>query len=111
MIEVTTDILQQMVDAIVNNVHPQQIILFGSRVRGNVTQDSDLDLLVVEQEPFENGRSRRKEMSRIRKALSSFRAPKDILVYSADEVGKWRNSLNHIIAKAYRDGEILYEKD
>ena len=42
--EKTIDVL---VRRIVEEVHPIRIILFGSAARGNVEQDSDIDLLVV----------------------------------------------------------------
>ena len=110
MTPVTETLLQEMTDVIVEAVNPQRIILFGSHARGQAGPDSDLDLLVVEDHPFGPDRSRRQEMARIRKALSSFRIPKDILVYSADEVEKWRNSLNHVVSHSLREGKLLYER-
>jgi predicted nucleotidyltransferase len=98
MIKVTDQILAEMVQAIVNTAHPDRIILFGSAAWGASGPDSDMDFLVVEKEPFGPGRSRRREIHRIRSALSRFRVPKDIVVYSTDEVEKWRHSINHIIA-------------
>ena len=41
------DRLRRMVDVIVNEVDPSQIVLFGSQVRGDATDASDVDLLVV----------------------------------------------------------------
>ena len=110
MIPVTAQVLDEMVKAIIEAVDPEAVILFGSRAGGAPRDDSDVDLLVVEREPFGPERSRLREMRRIRKALSSFRVAKDILVYSKDEVEKWRNSLNHIIARSLREGKVLYER-
>ena len=86
MIVVTEEILDEMVDTLVQEIAPEQIYLFGSRARGNARPDSDIDLLIVESEPFGTNRSRRQELARIRRALSLFRVPKDILVYSRDEI-------------------------
>ena len=110
MIEVTDQVLEEMVQAIVREVDPEQIILFGSRARGQGGPDSDLDLMIVEREEFGKGRDRRKELARIRKALSEFRIAKDILVYSIQEVEHWRDSINHIIASTLREGKVLYER-
>jgi len=110
MIAVTDEVLQQMVRAIVREVDPEQIWLFGSRARGEGGPDSDVDLLVVEREPFGPARSRFGEVGRVRRALSAFRVPKDILVFSADEVQHWRDSLNHIIAECIRQGRLLYDR-
>ena len=110
MIEVTDKVLIDMVQAIVTEVDPERIYLFGSRARGDARADSDIDLLVVESEPFSPDHSRWEEIKRIRKALSGFRIPKDILVYTTDEVTKWQCSINHIIARCLREGKLLYER-
>lgn len=110
MIQVTDEILDRMVRAIVEEVDPEQVILFGSRARGDAGEESDVDLVVVETEPFGKTRSRRLEAVRLWKALSDFVVPKDILVYSRDEVEHWRNSPNHVLACALREGAVLYER-
>ena len=53
--------LRQMVKAIVEEVDPEQVILFGSHARGEATPDSDVDFVVVETLPFGDSRDRRKE--------------------------------------------------
>ena len=110
MIKITEDILKKMADTIVQQVHPAQILVFGSHASNSANSDSDVDLLIVESQPFGNGRSRRSEIKRVRNALSAFKIPKVILVYSVDEVEKWRNSINHVVAKAYKYGKVLYEQ-
>ena len=110
MIAVTEEILDEMVDTLVQEIAPEQIYLFGSRARGNARPDSDIDLLIVESEPFGTNRSRRQELVRIRRALSLFRVPKDILVYSRDEMAKWQHAVNHIISRCLREGKLLYER-
>jgi len=110
MIQVTDEILEQMVAAIVREVDPEQIYLFGSRAREHAREDSDVDLLIVEREPFGPQRRRLAELTRLRRALSSFRTPKDILVYSRDEFVHWRYSLNDIVGLCTQEGRLLYER-
>lgn len=110
MIEVTNEILKEMTDVIVEAVDPEQIILFGSQAKGDAKRNSDIDLLIVESKPFDRKRSRRKEMARLWRILARFRIPKDILVYSRDEVDYWRDSLNNVVARALREGRVLYER-
>jgi predicted nucleotidyltransferase len=50
--------VQEIVQRIVSAAHPEQIILFGSRARDEARDDSDVDLLVIESEPFSAQRSR-----------------------------------------------------
>ena len=106
---VTDALLDRMVQAIVDEVDPEQVILFGSRGRGEERENSDVDLIVVEAEPFGPGRSRHKELVRLYHALAGFHVPADILVYSHDDVAYWRDSLNHVLARALREGRVLYE--
>jgi predicted nucleotidyltransferase len=107
---VDADVLRDMVEVVVQEADPEQIYLFGSHARGQAGDDSDLDLLIVEQEAFGPERSRRHEMARIWRALARFRMPKDILVYTPDEVDYWRDAKNHVIARALREGRLLYER-
>ena len=110
MVPVTDALLDQMVQAIVAEVDPEQVILFGSRARGDAREDSDVDLVVVEAEPFGPERSRRQELVRLYHALVEFPVSTDILVYSHDDVDYWRDSLNHVLARALREGKVLYER-
>ena len=103
-------LLQRMTASIVEVADPEQVILFGSRARGDAETDSDVDLVVVEAEPFGPGRDRGAEEIRLWRALAKFHVPKDVLVYSRAEVDYWRNSLNHVLARALREGKVLYER-
>lgn len=102
------ELLRRMVDIIVREADPEAIILFGSRARGDATPDSDIDLLVIEREPFGPGRSRIKEAARLYRALGDVPASKDLLVYSRDEVANRRSNLSHVVGRAYREGRLLY---
>ncbi len=108
MTSVNEKMPQQMAEVVVREVNPEAIVLFGSYASGTVGPDSDVDLLVIESEPFGPGRNRRKEMVRLWRALAGFRVPKDILVYSRKEIELWRDARNHIIASALREGRVLY---
>jgi predicted nucleotidyltransferase len=106
----TDSLIQQMVNTIVDEVDPEQVILFGSRARGDSYKDSDVDLIVLESESFDDGRSRHTEEVKLYRALSEFRVSKDILVYSHEDAEYWRDSLNHVLARALREGKVLYER-
>ena len=58
-----------MVQAIVNEACPEQVILFDSYARGNSGEGSDVDLEVGEFEPLGPERDRHKEMGRFCHAL------------------------------------------
>ena len=110
MAHVSEALLDQMVEKIVAEVDPEQIVLFGSRARGDARAGSDVDLAVVESEPFGQERSKRLEAARLYRTLSGFLVSKYILEYSRDEVDYWRDSFNHVLARALREGRVLYER-
>ena len=65
MTPVTETLLQQMVDAIVAEVDPDQVSLFGYRARGDARENSDVDFVVLEAEPFGEGRTKHGEEVRL----------------------------------------------
>ncbi len=79
---ITEELIQEIKNRIVSGVHPEMIILFGSYAYGTPTKDSDLDLLVILQteEPMH------KRVTKIRKLLRDISIPKDIIVYTPQEV-------------------------
>ena len=110
MTPITDALLGAMVQAIVDEVDPDQVILFGSRARGEERESSDVDLIVVESEPFGPSRSRHEELVRLYHAVARFPVAADVLVYSHEDVDYWRDSLNHVLARALREGKVLYER-
>ena len=110
MTQVTNDLLKEIVRVIVGEVDPYQIILFGSRARGDFDEDSDIDLVVLESKAFGDGGSRHREEVRLYRALAGFHVSKDILVYTREDAECWRDSLNHVLARALREGRVLYER-
>jgi uncharacterized protein len=57
------NVLEKLIDA----AHPTKIILFGSCARGDTSEGSDLDLLVIENQVANKG----KEMVRLRNAIGN----------------------------------------
>jgi len=108
---VSRKVIDEMAQRMVREVDPQRTLLFGSWVRGDARADSDVDLLVVEREPFGEQRGRRPEAARIWRCLSDFRMPTDILVYSVGEIEQWRGCRHHVIGKALMEGKVLYQSD
>ncbi len=106
----TRSILADLVSAIVREADPERIILFGSRATGAAGSDSDFDLLVVETRPFGPERSRRREVTRLWRAVAHVPVAKDILVYSRDEVERWRHARNHVVHHALQQGTTVYER-
>lgn len=110
MIKITEELLREMTDLIVRTVAPRKVVLFGSYARGTAGPHSDLDFLVVEDDPFGPERSRNAEMVKLWRALGDYGIAKDFLVYTREEVERWKDAQNHVIAQALREGKVLYER-
>ena len=108
--KLTEETLMEMVRTIVREADPEQIILFGSRARGDARPDSDVDLIVIEREPYGRNRSRRLRAAVFYQALMRCGVPTDILLYSQADVEPWQPSLNNVLARALREGNVLYAR-
>jgi predicted nucleotidyltransferase len=99
--------IAEIITRIVNAASPEQVILFGSYSRGETSADSDVDLLVVESEPFGKQRSRMAEIGRLERAIGNIPVPTDILVYSRDEVERLRHAMNHVVCRVFKEGKVV----
>lgn len=97
---------------IVNNIiaisQPEKVILFGSYAYGQPHDLSDLDLLVVVKKSNEPKYKRAREIRR--RLIGQLSIPKDILVYTSDEIEEWRKVPQAFITTAVEKGKVLYEK-
>lgn len=100
------DIIEKMTQRIVERFHPQCIILFGSRARGDGKKDSDIDLLIVA--PSEEPRWQR--TIPVYRELAGSGVSKDIIWWTPEEIAEWRGVKAHFINTAIREGKVLYEK-
>ena len=98
--------IDQMVQRIIEQFHPHQIILFGSYAKGTAGPDSDVDLLIV----MPVSGSKRETTIAIRSALHGMGIPKDIVVATPDDIEAYRGVVGTIIRPALQEGRILYER-
>jgi|SRR6185437_4337838 len=100
--------LKQMVERIVQDHHPEKIILFGSRARGTAGPDSDYDLLIVAQV---NGDPRQYRRA-VYHSLYELRLPvgKDIVVATPSEVTRSAGLIGNILTPAIEEGLVLYDR-
>ena len=95
-------------DCIVRWYQPDKIILFGSSVRGEANQHSDIDLLVISDR--EKHLPRHKRGLDVRLQLSEFKTPKDILFYTHADVERWKGVPQSFINTVLNEGAVLYER-
>jgi len=89
-------------------IDPDKIILFGSYAYGIPTEDSDLDLCIVESHIH----SKAQEKAKIRALLKDIHIAKDILVERSDDFEKHSSEqwINTALYDAAHKGIVLYAK-
>ncbi len=101
---ITEQQIEDTVQTIVNTIHPQKMILFGSYAEGNPSEDSDLDLLIIQ----DTNISRSKRGREVRKFLRRIKIPLDILVYTTQEIEEWQDVKEAFITQIMAKGKVVY---
>ena len=101
----TAQLLQTAVDRVLAVAQPLQIILFGSYARGDADAQSDIDLLIVENEVADRGQ----EMLRLTRSIGYLGLGVDVLVYSEQEVMRRGQVPGMLPHHALREGKVLYD--
>lgn len=95
--------LEQLV-RLLQNYDPEQIILFGSRARGEADEYSDYDVIVIKR----TSRSFLERLQDMVPYLVAFAHPAEILVYTPEEFAQMgETGLGWIVRK---EGVVLYER-
>ena len=97
--------LRRVTELLARAARPKYIILFGSQARGDASEDSDFDVMVVEPEIANRG----EEMVRLGRLLRSLNVAVDLLVVSAEKFEYWRDTPGNVYFEAASEGRILYE--
>ena len=98
-------LIAEITRKIVETFHPNRVILFGSRARGDYRIDSDIDLF-IEMESSAPPWKRRLEISRL---FQPRPGAMDILVYTPQEVEDRKNSFSSIVPDILREGRVLFD--
>jgi predicted nucleotidyltransferase len=98
-------LVQQIVGRILSVAKPERIILFGSAATGQMTRDSDVDLLVLEPAPS----NRRKESLCILGALRGLGFPFDVFVMATERFEESKEVFGGLAYPAHKYGRVIYE--
>ncbi len=105
--QITPELINYIVEKIVREVAPVQIILFGSRARGSARADSDIDLFIVHDSPVNSRLLRRK----IDGMLSGRRFGVDLIVRTPADVKRNMDDNNPFYSRRiFKEGKVLYER-
>ena len=100
---------QELIDEIIRRIlsvaSPQRIILFGSAAMGEMTRDSDIDLLVLEESPPDT----REESIRLRGALRGLAFPFDVVVMPTSYFEETKGIIGGLAYPASKYGTVIYD--
>ncbi len=97
--------LATLLSAIIEQVDPELLIVFGSAARGSMTDESDLDLLVVK-----DVADLRDLAVRARRSLPSVHPPIDVVPATRGLLQRHRDSLSWVYGAAVDEGIVAYER-
>jgi len=97
-------LVERVVTRIAEAIHPEKIILFGSRATSNMRPDSDLDLLVICDETV----PKRDVKLAIRRLFPVQDFSMDLFVLTPDEFERQKKVVSTVGRTAYREGVVCY---
>ncbi len=97
-------VVERVVKVIAEAVHPQKIILFGSRAMGTARPDSDLDLVVI----YAGEKSKRQVKLDIHRLMQPESLPIDLFVLSPEEMLRQRHVANTLAREVAERGVTVY---
>lgn len=106
--KVTKEVVKKAIIQVLKqrNVPVKEIVMFGSRARGDFKSSSDWDFLIVLRETI--SRDQKREIAhRIRKKLAELYIPCDVIVKSQKEVQERKEVIGSVIRSAIKEGIIL----
>ncbi len=99
-------LIDRITRTIVERFNPKRIVLFGSHARGDADPDSDVDLF-IEMESTKRPPERIMEVSGL---FGSPDWPMDIVVYTPDEMARFKNIRGTLASVVDAEGKVLYER-
>lgn len=105
VMEIDQNVIDEIVRRITNAVAAERIVIFGSAATGEMTRDSDIDLLILEAsvpDPWN-------ERLRIREALRGLQHAFDIIVMTSERFEETKGVIGGIAYPVDKQGKVIHE--
>ena len=103
--KITKKDIDYIVQVIVKGYQPEKIYLFGSFNSDNVTQDSDIDLLIIKQTQEKFYR----RPLQVHTLFKPYKYNLDIHIYTPTEFNTSKDIINTIANNVINHGRLVYE--
>ena len=98
-----TDQVESIKQQLISKYHPQKIILFGSAAKGNMTDDSDLDFLIIKDDKKDPYNRIVEVYGLVKKNIAT-----DFLVYTPQEFAERLKLGDPFITSILSEGKVIY---
>src|SRR5437868_1256764 len=102
----TTTEIDTLVARVVERIHPQKVILFGSYAKGTATLRSDLDIFLIKETELPV----LLRADALKPLLANTLIPVDVHVFTPEEVEEYRDERFSFIHSVLTTGKIVYER-
>ncbi len=98
--------IKTIIKEALSSIEYETVILFGSRARGDFTEESDYDILIVLKENLVI-KEKIKLMTQIRKEFAKEGIDADILIKSKNEINYYNGKIGSVVKSALEEGITL----
>ena len=107
MKHIPTELVEEIVRRLVQGLHPEKIILFGSHAYGQPTSASDLDIMIIVSESTAPPHRRDQQAY---SCLRGLQIPIDLLVLTQEEFARQATVVTSLARRVKEKGKLLYDR-
>ena len=104
MVRASSKSIKELVNRIVDEVHPLRVMVFGSVARREIEEPNDVDLIVVMPE----GTHRRRTAQLLYRNIRGIGIPFDIVVATPSDLEKHKDNIGLIYRSILKEGKEVY---
>lgn len=97
-------LVERVTKKIAEAIHPDKIILFGSRAKGTATDESDIDLVVV----YSGPKSKREVRLSVHRLFDHPDFSMDLFVLTPEEIANQKRIANSLAREITERGVVCY---
>lgn len=101
---ITENKIREIKEKIVQAVSPDKIILFGSYARGEATEESDLDFVVI----WDSDLNQHKKNLFLSRLFPKRDFSLDIFAFTKQEAERFKDIAGTILYEAFHHGKVIY---
>lgn len=101
---ISEELTAEIVRRVTSVASPDRILLFGSAAQGEMTPDSDIDLLILETAPGDC----RDEARKVQRALRGLGFPFDVIVMATSRFEERKDVIGGLAYPANKYGKVIY---